>query len=209
MRARSSGRDPALNHNLPSLLVAVPKMAQSRLDNASLRIDSVVISQVEKDSFNMAINSTILADNSVHAIIRAFDGTMSLLPSKDGAAPVAFAKFQFPETASSAQVAVNVSQKVAVEDTSSLVAFNEALLSQESVRVRVEGDTQIRVSGIARDYPVTFRKDMELKALSGFAGLTVSDINVTLASLNNFNGTVHIPNPTVFSFELVSTHASI
>ncbi|KAK7970449.1 hypothetical protein PG988_009522 [Apiospora saccharicola] len=189
------------------ILVAVPKMAQSRLDNASLNIDSVVISQVQKDSFNMAINSTVLADNSVHATIRAFDGTMSLLPNKDGAAPVAFAKFQFPEIATSAAVVVNISQKVAVGDTNSLVAFNEALLSQESVHVRVEGDTHIRVSGIARDYPVTFRKDVELKAFNGFAGLSVSNISVTLASFNNFNGTTRIPNPTVFTFELVSIHA--
>ncbi|KAK8082341.1 hypothetical protein PG996_001122 [Apiospora saccharicola] len=187
------------------ILVAVPKMAQSRLDNASLNIDSVVISQVQKDSFNMAINSTVLADNSVHATIRAFDGTMSLLPNKDGAAPVAFAKFQFPEIATSAAVVVNISQKVAVGDTNSLVAFNEALLSQESVHVRVEGDTHIRVSGIARDYPVTFRKDVELKAFNGFAGLSVSNISVTLASFNNFNGTTRIPNPTVFTFELGNT----
>lgn len=157
----------------------------------------------------MAIDSTILADSSVHATIRAFDGTMSLSPNKDGAAPVAFAKFQFPEISSTAQVIVNVSQKVAVEDTNSLVTFNEALLSQESVHVRVEGHTQIRVSGIARDYPVTFRKEVELKAFNGFAGLSVSNINVTQASVNNFNGTAHIPNPTVFTFELVSTHVPV
>ncbi|KAK7941029.1 uncharacterized protein PG986_013416 [Apiospora aurea] len=188
------------------ILVAVPNMAQSRLDNASLDIDSIVISRAEKDSFHMAINSTILADNGVHATIRAFEGTMSLLPDNNGgAAPMAFAKFQFPEVASAASVVVNVSQKVAVEDVDSLVAFNEALLAKESVRVRVEGDTQIRVAGIARDYPVTFRKEVELKAFNGFAGLSVSNINVTLATANNFNGTVHIPNPTVFTFELGNT----
>ncbi|KAK8049820.1 hypothetical protein PG994_011550 [Apiospora phragmitis] len=187
------------------LLVAVPKMAQSRLNNATLDIDSIVISQAQRDSFHMAINSTVLADNGVHATIRAFEGTMSLLPDKEGAAPLAFAKFQFPEIASAASVAVNVSQQVAVADVDSLVAFNEALLSQDFVHVRVEGDTQVRVSGIARDYPVTFRKDVELKAFNGFAGLSVSNINVTLASTNNFNGTVHIPNPTVFTFKLGNT----
>ncbi|KAK8056025.1 hypothetical protein PG993_001252 [Apiospora rasikravindrae] len=187
------------------ILVAVPNMAQARLDNASLDIDSIVISQAEKDSFHMAINSTILADNGVHATIRAFEGTMSLLPDQDGAAPMAFAKFQFPEVASAAAVVVNVSQKVAVGDVDSLVAFNEALLAKDFVHVRVEGDTQIRVAGIARDYPVTFRKDVQLKAFNGFAGLSVSNINVTLATANNFNGTVSIPNPTVFTFELGNT----
>ncbi|KAK8125348.1 uncharacterized protein PG998_001107 [Apiospora kogelbergensis] len=184
------------------IFVAVPRMAQSKLDAAKLDIDSIVISQAESDSFHMAINSTILADNGVHATIRAFEGNMYLL--SDGVSPDAaahpFAKFGFPEVESSAAVVVNVSQKVAVEDVDSLVAFNEQLLSQEFVNVRVEGDTQIRVAGIARDYP-----DVQLKAFNGFAGISVSNINVSLASINNFNGTVHIPNPTVFTFEIGNT----
>ncbi|KAK6842214.1 hypothetical protein PG995_001292 [Apiospora arundinis] len=189
------------------IFVAVPRIAQSKLDAANLDIDSVVISQVEPDSFNMAINSTILADSGgVQATIRAFEGNMYLLSGGDAVASAdPFAKFQFPEVESSAAVTVNVSQKVPVEDVGSLVAFNVQLLSQDFVNVRVEGSTQIRVAGIARDYPVTFSKDLKLKAFNGFAGISVSDISASLATTRNFNGTVHIPNPTVFTFVIGNT----
>lgn len=191
-----------------SIFVAVPRIAQSKLDAANLDIDSVVISQVEPDSFNMAINSTILADSGgVQATIRAFEGNMYLLSGGDAVASAdPFAKFQFPEVESSAAVTVNVSQKVPVEDVGSLVAFNVQLLSQDFVNVRVEGSTQIRVAGIALDYPVTFSKDLKLKAFNGFAGISVSDISASLATTRNFNGTVHIPNPTVFTFVIVSRY---
>lgn len=181
-------------------------MAQGKLNAAEMHIDSIVVTQSETDSYNMAINATISADDSTHATIRGFEGTMYLM---DVDPPAAFAKLQFPEVRSAAQINVNISQKVAVEDLASLVTFNSHLVQRKTLRVKVEGDTKIRVSGIDRDYPVTFSKEVELNGFDGFNGLSVSDINIAVgAKTNNFNGTSHIPNPTIFTLEVVSTALS-
>lgn len=177
-------------------------MAQGKLDAATMNIDSIVISQAKTQSYNMAINSTINADESTHATIKAFEGTMHLM---DVDPPVAFATLQFPEVKSAAHILVNISQKVVIDDMAAFVLFNAHLIQQKTVRVKVEGDTKIRVSGIARDYPVTFRKEVELTGFDGFNGLNVSNIRIVAGQAdNNFNGTTHIPNPTVFTLDVVS-----
>ncbi|KAI0176782.1 hypothetical protein BJ166DRAFT_7732 [Pestalotiopsis sp. NC0098] len=180
------------------ILIAVPKMAQKKVDEAQLNIDGVAVTQTEANSFNLAINSTITTDGSAHATIHAFNGTMWLLDET----PVAFASVMFPETASDAEVPVNISQTVTVDHLSELTAFNQALLVNETVNVRVNGSTTIRVSGIARDYPITFSKDIVFQGFNGFAGINVTDPVVGLTATKNFNATVNIPNPTVWSVEV-------
>lgn len=175
-------------------------MAQKKVDEAQLNIDGVAVTQTEANSFNLAINSTITTDGSAHATIHAFNGTMWLLDET----PVAFASVMFPETASDAEVPVNISQTVTVDHLSELTAFNQALLVNETVNVRVNGSTTIRVSGIARDYPITFSKDIVFQGFNGFAGINVTDPVVGLTATKNFNATVNIPNPTVWSVEVVS-----
>lgn len=184
------------------ILVAVPKIAQKKVDESQLNIDGVTISQSQTGSFNMAINSTITTDGSVHATIAAFAGTMWLL---DHDPPLAFASIDFPETPSDALVLVNVSQAVDIDHMSELTIFNSYLLTNESVNVRVEGDTTVRVSGIARDYPITFSKDVEFAGFNSFNGISVTDPHVSLKNASNFNATTTIPNPTTWTVEVVGT----
>ncbi|KAH8160346.1 hypothetical protein CIB48_g7908 [Xylaria polymorpha] len=168
------------------LLVAVPKLAQQRLDAAKLTIDGITVTNTQTGSILMGINSTINADDSVHATIDAFEGTMYL------------ADVDPP--------AVNVSQEIQISDLDAFTTFNKALLSKESVNVQVKGDTHIHVSGISRAYPVTFDKTVNLKGLNNFNGLSVSDPSISaLSSKNNFNATVHIPNPSVLTLDIGNT----
>jgi hypothetical protein len=177
-------------------------MAQQKVNEAQLHIDGVTITQSEAGSLHMAINSTITTDGSAHATIAGFNGTMWLL---DVDPPIAFANVLFPETPSDALVLVNISQPVAVDHLAELTTFNQYLLAKEVVHVRVEGSTTVRVSGIARDYPITFSKDIDFDGFNGFAGISVSNPHVSLVPLNNFNATATIPNPTIWTVEVVST----
>ncbi|KAI3334762.1 hypothetical protein F4824DRAFT_179036 [Ustulina deusta] len=184
------------------LLVAVPTMAQQRLNEAKLTIDGITLTNTKTDSLVMAINSTIRADDSVHATVDAFEGTLYLA---DVDPPLAFAQIDFPQTTSSALQTVNVSQEIQLLDQDAFTTFNKALLSSVSVKVQVKGDTHIHVRGISRGYPVTFDKTVILKGLNNFDGLSISDPSISTGSTNNFNGTVHIPNPSVLTLEIGNT----
>ncbi|KAI1461894.1 hypothetical protein F4805DRAFT_186648 [Annulohypoxylon moriforme] len=184
------------------ILVAVPRMAQKKLDQATLTIDGISVTKVQTNSLNMAINSTITTDGSTHATIDGFEGTMYLA---DINPPLAFAKINFPETTSDAHQIVNVSQEIPISDQDAFTTFNKHLLQQESVNVLVKGDTYVHVSGISRAYGVTFSKTVSLKGLDGFKGISVTNPHVSLAQSDNFNATAHIPNPSSLTLDVGNT----
>ncbi|KAI0970304.1 hypothetical protein F4678DRAFT_136304 [Xylaria arbuscula] len=184
------------------LLVAVPRMAQQRVNQSRLRIDGITITNTQTDSLLMAINSTIEANDSVHATLDPFEGTLYLV---DVDPPLAFVQIDFPQTSSSAVQGVNVSQEIHITDQSAFTTFNQALLSSESVRVRVRGDTHIHIRGISRTYPVRFDKTVTLKGLNNFDGLSISDPSISTSSTDNFNATVNIPNPSVLTLDIGNT----
>ncbi|KAI1075810.1 hypothetical protein F5B20DRAFT_558723 [Whalleya microplaca] len=188
---------------VPSVLLqAVPRTAQRKLDEASLTIDGIIISNTQTDSLNMAINSTITTGGDQRATIDGFEGTMHLA---DVDPPLAFAKINFPETTSDTLQTVNISQEVPITDLNAFTTFNKYLIERENVNILVKGDTHIHVKGISRTYPVAFRKTVPLKGLNGLAGLAVTNPQVNTDQYNNFNATVQIPNPSVLILDIGNT----
>lgn len=181
------------------LLVGVPKIAQQKLDDAELHLDGINISNTQAQNLTMAINSTITTDGSVHATVEGFQGVMYL---EDLQPHSPFAKINFPQTSSDAFQTVNVSQFLPIDDVKALTVFNTWLLANESLRVTVLGDTDVRVRGISRDYGVTFKKTVDMPGLNAFAGTVVNQTSISLDKENNFNATAYIPNRSHFDFEL-------
>lgn len=154
----------------------------------------------------MAINSTLRADDSIHAVIDPFEGVMYL---EDWAPQTPFARLQFPQTTSATESAVNLTQFIDILDMNAFTVFNTWVLVNETLRVSVEGDTHIKVTGISRKYKVHFKKVVELKGLNNFNGTTVPESRVQLqpdANGDNFFGTVSIPNVSLLTFDIVRSH---
>ncbi|PKS06539.1 hypothetical protein jhhlp_007287 [Lomentospora prolificans] len=182
------------------IFVGVPKIAQKKLDEAELTIDSIIISSTEPKQYNMAVNSTIRTDGKTHATIAPFTGVMYL---EDLEPHTPFASVEFPETTSEKLQVVNVSQIVEVTNMDAFTTFNTWLLANETLRMTIEGDTSVKVKGISKNFGVTFKKTVDLKGLNGFHGLKVTDANVDIATTKkNFNGTVDIPNASILTIEI-------
>ncbi|KAI0473074.1 hypothetical protein GGR56DRAFT_597701 [Xylariaceae sp. FL0804] len=196
------------------ILVAVPRLAQKRVDAASLTVDGVAVVDTRAASFTMAINATIRSPHGVRAHVDAFNGTLYLVADP----PVAFTQMRFPAvTSGGGAQTVNVSHEISLSSSSSdgsgdgaasssglssFTEFTATLLQEKSVDVRIVGYTHVHVPGIDRAYAVTFNKTVSLAGLDGFAGLSVSDPHLSLTSKNNFKGTVHIPNPSVLTLDV-------
>lgn len=183
------------------LLVAVPKIAQEKLDHAELTLNAIRVSNTQTDKMTMAIDSTIRSDGKVSAVIAPFVGVMYL---EDIESHIPFAKIDFPETTSEAYQEVKVSQTLDVNDENrdALTTFNTWLLANNTLKVTVHGETTIRVKGIARNYPVTFHKTLEMPGLRHLEGIVVNETNIALVAEDNFKGTAHIPNHSLVTFEL-------
>jgi cytoskeletal protein RodZ len=185
------------------ILVAIPKMAQQKVDDAQMTVDSIIISNTQAKDMTMSINSTITTDGSVHATIDGFQGVMYL---EDYEPHTPFATISFPQTTADALQTVNVSQVLPITDQVALTRFNTWLLANESLRVTVFGDTNVHVSGISRAYPITFKKTLTIPGLNKLAGTVVNETATSLLVMdalgNNFNGTAYIPNRSPVTFEL-------
>ncbi|TLS24125.1 hypothetical protein PpBr36_08820 [Pyricularia pennisetigena] len=186
------------------ILVAVPRIAQDKIDAAELEVRDIKALDTQTQNFTMEIDSGIRTDGKVHAQVAPFEGVMYL---EDWAPQRPFAKIRFPETSSAAFQDVKVSQFVNVEDMEAFTVFNTWLLVNDTLRVTIRGDTTVRVRGIARDYPVVFKKTTTMPGLNLFRGTTVSDPKILSGNSTgdhgaNFQGTVTIPNQSRVTFEV-------
>lgn len=187
-----------------SIFVGIPNIAQSKLDSSELEVDGIIVTRTRSDSYNMAINSTIRSDGGVSATISPFTAEMYL---EDLEPHTPFVYLDFPETTSAEVQTVNTSKEVEIPDLEAFTTFNTWLMANESVRVTVKGDTHVRVSGVSRRFGVTFKKTMTLAGLNHLDGLNVTYNEVSLTADDrgdNFHGWVDIPNPSIFTIELVS-----
>lgn len=141
----------------------MPKIAQQKLDDAELILDSIIVTDAQTENLTMALNTVIKTDGSVHADIEPFQGVMYL---EDDEAHTPFAKLDFPATTADKFQIVNVTQFLPIENVGALTKFNTVLLGSKSLRVTVLGDTKVRVKGISRDYGVTFKKTVEMPGMS-------------------------------------------
>jgi hypothetical protein len=186
------------------ILVAVPKIAQSKINEAKLEIQNTRILETEGNAYLMEIDSTITTDGKIHAKVDPFEAEMYL---EDWPAHKAFATVDMPETNSNKHQVVNVSQHVKIADMEEFTRFNVWFHNNETLRVTVYGKTKVQPKGLPRKYDVTFKKTVELKGLNHFAGTTVNDGHIGFGDGKdepNFNGTTTIPNASVFTLDNVS-----
>ncbi|KAB5581056.1 hypothetical protein GE09DRAFT_948954 [Coniochaeta sp. 2T2.1] len=184
------------------IFVAVPKIAQHKVDSAELQIDSIVASNTQEGNFTMAVNSTIRIGSSTAATIEGFEGVMYL---EDFEPKTPFARLMFPETTGDKLQVVNISQFTPIEDLEAFTRFNTWLLLNESIRVTVEGDTKIHVKGLSKAYGINFKKIVTMQGLKNFEGTSVPYSTVSLErdeNGDNFHGIVTVPNRSVVTFEI-------
>lgn len=182
------------------IFVAIPKIAQNKMNESELIINSIDISDTQPTQYRMAVDSTIKTDGKIHATVDGFKGVM-YLEDLEGHPP--FATIDFPETTSEKESNVKVDQIVKVEDMDAFTTFNTWLLANETLRLTIEGDTAVHVRGLSKSYGVTFKKTVDLKGLNGFHGLEVTKSDVRPPQkVDNYNATVDVPNASILTIEI-------
>ena len=140
-------------------------MAQDKLDDAELNLDSIIMTNSRAQNFTMSINTEIKSSGGIKARIEPFEGVMYLedLPEHHP-----FATVSFPETHNEKSQIVNITQFTMIEDMDAFTTFNTWLLQNETLKVTVEGKTKIHVNGINKGYGVTFKKTIDMPGKQPF-----------------------------------------
>lgn len=182
------------------IFVAVPKIAQSKMNSSELSIESIQISETEPKQYRMQVESTIRTDGKIHATVDGFRGVMYLEETEDH---TPFATIDFPQTTAEKESKVSVNQIVKVENMDAFTQFNTWLLANETLKMTIEGDTKVHVKGLSKAYGVNFKKTVDLKGLNGFHGLNVIKSDVRPAqSTDNYNATVAVPNASIMTIDI-------
>ncbi|KAJ5670730.1 uncharacterized protein N7477_006093 [Penicillium maclennaniae] len=182
---------------LPVVYVAYPKIAQHDVNDSTLNITSMVISNPTPESFNLMQTQVIGSHSSFHPKIYAFEAVVSLL----GAA-LPFATVDVPSVTSSDGAKLVVEQTVDLSNASAFGGFAAAVMLNEEVSLNIYGKPGLKEGGLPKT-TVTYNKTVTMKGLNKLDGFNVTEFHITkLGSGQNMNGTVFIPNPSVMTISM-------
>ncbi len=138
--------------NILSIYVAFPRISQNDINDSTLTVTSLVLSNPTPDSFHLVQTSTIRNASPYHPNLDAFNASLSL----DGGNPYAYV--ELPELHATKQAISIVNQDVKITDMDAFTVYNVAVLNSEQVKVDVYGQTalhEMRFPSITVDYRKT------------------------------------------------------
>ncbi|KAJ5591318.1 hypothetical protein N7450_005290, partial [Penicillium hetheringtonii] len=183
---------------LPVVYVGYPNIAKHDVNDSTLEITSMVISDPTPESFQLNQTQVIGSDSSYHPKIYAFDAAVSL-----AGAAASFATVRVPSVKSEDGAKVEVLQKVDLGDIGAFGDYAKAVMLQEEVALNIYGKPDLQQGSLPK-ITVTYNKTVTMKGLNQLKGFDVTDFHILTKKENgrNMKGTVYIPNPSVMTIDM-------
>ncbi|MCJ1407815.1 hypothetical protein MMC19_001886 [Ptychographa xylographoides] len=178
--------------------VGFPKISQSGVDNSTLQITSLIISNPTETSFHLNQAAIITSSSAYHPQLDAFNATVGL----QGAIP--YGTITIPPIHAIANSSTNIDQDVQIGDLDAFMQFNLAFFNEPSVNMAIQGSTGLHEMAFP-ETTVNYDKTVTLIGLNKLAGFNVTAFSILPTPLHNGTnmlGTVLIPNPSVFTFAM-------
>jgi hypothetical protein len=144
-----------------SVYVGYPNIAQHDIDDSTLTVESMQISDPAPDGFHLTQRQVIGSDSMFHPKIFEFDADVSLLGS-----PV-FATVKVPQVKADDGAVVNVDQWLNLTDAGAFGDFATAVMMNEEFHLNIYGEPRLKQGGLPTidvDYnkTVTMKGELEL-----------------------------------------------
>ncbi|KAI9371986.1 hypothetical protein BJX61DRAFT_534323 [Aspergillus egyptiacus] len=173
---------------LPVVYVGYPNIAQGDIDDSTLTIESMEISDPSPSGFHLTQRQVIGSDSAFHPTIYSFDAEVSL------AGGATFATVTVPQLRADDGVVVDIDQWLELSDAGAFSDFSKAVMMNEEFQLKVRGKPDLKLGGLPR-INVNYDKTVTMKGLNKLAGFEI--MSLSLGSGDRSNGTVKIPNPSV------------
>ncbi|KAJ5426220.1 hypothetical protein N7465_001290 [Penicillium sp. CMV-2018d] len=182
---------------LPVVYVAYPKIAQGAVNDSTLKISEMILSDPTPESFYLEQRQVLGSDSSYHPQIYAFNSSVSLA----GAEP--FAYVTVPPVKSKDGAEIHFEQNVALTDASAFGDFTTAVMLNEEFSLNIYGRPELKQGGLPKT-TVTYNKTVVMKGLNQLKGFAVEKFFIMYPPVNGYgmNGTVIIPNASVMTIPL-------
>ncbi|OQE11852.1 hypothetical protein PENFLA_c071G09479 [Penicillium flavigenum] len=182
---------------LPVVYVAYPKIAQDAVNDSTLDITEMIISDPTPESFHLEQRQVLGSDSSYHPKIYKFNSAVSLA----GTDP--FAYVEVPEVKSKDGVEIHFEQKVDLTDASAFGDYTTAVMLNEEVSLNIYGRPDLKQGGLPK-ITVDYNKTVVMKGLNKLKGFKVAEFFIMFPPVNGYgmNGTVVIPNASVMTIPM-------
>ncbi len=148
------------------IYVAFPRISQNDINDSTLTISSLILSNPKPDSFHLVQTSVIGNGSPYHPNLDAFNASLSL----DGSGPYAYV--EIPQVHATKQATSIIDQDVSITDLAAFTDYNIAVLGSETVKVDVRGRTALHEMKFP-DTTVNYEKTVSMKGTH--YGLSIMD----------------------------------
>lgn len=151
------------NHNTDlhyRVYVAFPHIAQNGINDSTLEIQSLTLSNPTPNSFHLQQTAKLTNHNRYHPRLDAFNASLSV----GGAEAKPYAYIELPAVHATETTYTNIDQEVQITDMDAFIDYNTQLLTQESVDLVVKGRTKLH-EGRLPATTVDFEKTITMKGM--------------------------------------------
>lgn len=184
---------------LPIVFVAYPRIAQGGINDSTLEITQMKITDPKPDSVQLDLTQVIGTHGSLHPTIYGFNASVSLAGSSSP-----FSSVYVPDVQPEGETVVNISRRMQWSNETAFAEYVKAVWFNEQVQLNVYGTPELKEGGLPT-ITVVYNKTVTMKGLNSLKGLNITNFNVLLSQQSdgsNAKGTVNLPNPSVMTVEM-------
>ncbi|KAK6337662.1 hypothetical protein TWF730_003054 [Orbilia blumenaviensis] len=182
---------------------AIPKIAQDSVNDSTLQVDDLAITNPSNDRFTLSMNSTAHshAPVSAHFSPQTFE---MYLPPAEGEQIVPFMTLSVGRLDIKDTLTINVTDVVTeILDKPAYDLFSAQVLDNEKLSLGIRSNPEVNVGAIK--FKVDYQKTVELKGLNGLKGIELFNPEILEEPLEDGTNMVTdgvIPNPSSFTLQV-------
>ncbi|KAK2733936.1 hypothetical protein FQN57_001919 [Myotisia sp. PD_48] len=176
---------------LPIIYVAYPKAAQKSVNESTLDITELQITEPAPESLHLKIRQVIGSHSKYHPVLDAFNATVTLYGETE---PFTF--LNAPQVKAEDGAESMVDQPVHLDNIPAFTNYAKAVMHNEEIKLIVAGETGLKQGSLPKT-TVTYNKTVTMKGMNGLKGFDVTAFNPL-----SMAGQVYIPNPSVMTLTL-------
>jgi hypothetical protein len=142
-----------------STYVAYPKIAQDGINDSTLDIKEMIITNPTPEAFTLEQTQVIGSDSPWHPKIFEFDSDVSL-----AGAPKPFSRVTVPSVQSKDGAVINFKQTVALTDAKAFSDYTTAVMLNEEISLNIFGKPDLKQGGLPTTQ-VTYNKTVVMKGM--------------------------------------------
>ncbi|KAK6530514.1 hypothetical protein TWF694_003861 [Orbilia ellipsospora] len=182
---------------------AIPKIAQNSVNDSTIQVDGIAITDPSNTQFTISMNSTAHSHSPVSAHFSPQTFEMYLPPAA-GQQPVTFMELSIGELQIQDVMTINVSNVVTnILNNDAYNNFSAQVLNNETMVLGIKSNPQVNVGSIK--FHVDYQKTVTLKGLNGLKGILLTNpqiLNESLEDGTNMYTDGMIPNPSSFTLQV-------